>query len=71
MTPNELKSQLAPMVAENRNREAMAFVRAHLSDVRATMTAEDRMLVADWMEGVETALDLESAAASASERASA
>ena len=59
MTPDEFKSQLAPLVAKNRNREAVAFVQAHLTSVRGSMTPEDRMLVTDWMEGVETALDLE------------
>jgi hypothetical protein len=71
VTPNEFKIQLAHMVPGNHNREAIAFVQAHLKDVRANMTLEDRMLVADWMEGVETALDSEAAEASASERASA
>jgi hypothetical protein len=71
MTPNDFKSQLAPLVAGNHNREAVAFVREHLNDVRARLTAEDRMLVADWMEGVETALDIEAAGTSAPERASA
>jgi hypothetical protein len=59
MTPEAFKSQLAPLVAANRNREALAFVQAHLASVRAQMTAEDRMLVGDWMEGVEMALDFE------------
>lgn len=59
MTPNEFKSQLAAMVAENRNGDAVAFVQANLVSVRGQMTAEDRILVADWMEGVEMALDLE------------
>lgn len=58
MTPEEFKSRLAPMVAENRNREAIAFVKANLAGVRGHLTPEDRMLVADWMEGVEMALDL-------------
>ena len=58
MTPDEFKSQLAPLVAANRNREALAFVRTNLAAVRGQMTPEDRMLVAGWMEGVETALDL-------------
>jgi hypothetical protein len=61
VTPSEFKSQLAPLVAENRNQEAIAFVQAHLDAVRGRMTAEDRMLVADWMEGVELALEVEAA----------
>jgi hypothetical protein len=59
VNPTEFKSELATMVAENRNHEAVAFVQAHLSGVCVSMTPEDRMLVADWMEGVEMALDLE------------
>lgn len=59
MTPSEFKCQLAIMVAANRNSEAVAFVQAHLANLSERMTPEDRMLVADWMEGVETALDLE------------
>ena len=59
MTPDEFKCRLAPLVAENRNREAIAFVRTNLTTVRGQMTPEDRMMVADWMEGVEMALDLE------------
>ena len=59
MTPDEFKSRLAPLVAANRNREAVAFVKDNFARVRAQMSAEDRMLVADWMEGVEMALDLE------------
>ena len=58
MTPEEFKSRLAPMVAENRNREAITFVKENLAGVRGRMTPEDRMLVADWMEGVAMALDL-------------
>jgi hypothetical protein len=59
MTPEEFKSQLAPLVATNRNREAIAFVQTNLAAVRGQMTPEDRMMVSDWMEGVETMLDLE------------
>ena len=70
MTPNEFKSELAPLVAGNHNREAIAFVQAHLETVRADMSAEDRMLVAEWMEGVETALEIEAAEVSASKLAS-
>jgi hypothetical protein len=58
VTPNEFKSQLATLVAANRNREAIAFVQANLAGVSGRMTPEDRMVVADWMEGVEMALDL-------------
>lgn len=61
MTPEEFKSQLAPLVAGNRNREALTFVQAHLAEVEGRMTPDDRMLIADWMEGVEMALDLEAA----------
>jgi hypothetical protein len=71
MTPNEFTSQLAPLVAGNRNREAIAFAQEHLDGVRARMTAEDRMLVADWMEGVEMDLDVEAAEQDASQIASA
>lgn len=58
MTPREFKDQLAALVATNRNREAVAFVQVNLAGVSGRLTPEDRMLVADWMEGVETALDL-------------
>jgi hypothetical protein len=71
MTPSDFKRQLAPLVAQNRNRDAITFVQAHLDSVEPRMTSEDRMLVADWMEGVETALDVEAAEAGTSRTASA
>lgn len=61
MTPDEFKNTLAVMVAAHENREAIAFVRAHLSDLEGSLATEDRMLVADWMEGVAMALDLAAA----------
>lgn len=70
MTPDQFKSELAPLVAGNQNREAVAFVQLHLKGVRGQMSAEDRMLIADWMEGVEMALDLDNAESEASRTAS-
>ncbi len=58
MTVDEFKSTLAILVAENRNHEAIDFVVKYLPQVRRLMSTEDRLLVADWMEGVEMALDL-------------
>ena len=62
MTVKQFKRDLAALIAQHRNREAIDFVTAQLPSVRAEMTGADRMLVADWMEGVETALEVESAA---------
>ena len=58
MSVNEFKSKLAVLVNENRNREAIDFVAQRLPEVRQLMSAEERVLIADWMEGVEMALDL-------------
>ncbi len=62
MTVEQFKRDLAALIAQHRNREAVAFVRSQLPAVKREMTGADRMLVADWMEGVVMALDLEDAA---------
>lgn len=65
MTVDDFKAQLAILVDERRNREAMSFAVEYLSTVQGTMALADRMMVADWMEGVDMALDVGADAPSA------
>ncbi len=59
MTVEQFKRNLAALIGENRNREAAELVAAQLPLIKGQMTSADRMLVADWMEGVAMAIDLE------------
>ncbi|MCC7370548.1 MAG: hypothetical protein IT306_19155 [Chloroflexi bacterium] len=58
MDIDEFKRQLSVLIQENRNSEAIGFVAKHLPAVRNALSPADRLLVADWMEGVQMALDL-------------
>ena len=60
MTVEQFKRDLAALIGENRNREAVELVAATLPLIKEHMTSADRMMVADWMEGVAIVLDLES-----------
>ena len=66
MKVQQFKRHLATLVREDRNREAADFVASYLPRIKSSMSAADRMLIADWMEGVEMALDAQPDASNAS-----
>ena len=63
MTVEQFKHDLAALISEDRNREAIDFVATKLPAVKEQMSGADRMMVADWMEGVAMALDSQAMAA--------